>query len=216
MKPVRIVIFAKAPQPGFAKTRLIPSLGAQGAADLARRLLIHTVRTALAAKVGPVELCVTPSAEPAIWQSLAIADAVQWSEQGEGDLGDRLSRATQRIIAGGESVLLIGTDCPDLSAIYLKQAARALQSNDATLFPAFDGGYVLLGLNRFHESLFSGIAWSTKTVAVDTLCRLEQLRWAVQNHQMLHDIDEPIDLKWLPRTWLETPAYVSSNVRDGY
>lgn len=216
MKPVRIVIFAKAPQPGFAKTRLIPALGAQGAADLARRLLIHTVRTALAAKVGTVELCVTPAVEQSIWQTFAIADGVQWSEQGEGDLGERLARATQRVIEGGESVLLIGTDCPELSANCLQHAARTLQSKDATLFPAFDGGYVLLGLNRFHASLFTSIAWSTETVGVDTLCRLEQLGWAVQNHQMLHDIDEPIDLKWLPKTWLETPAHVSSSVGDGY
>jgi len=92
MKLIRIVIFAKAAQPGFAKTRLIPALGEKGAADLAQRMLTHTLSEALAAKIGPVELCVTPSSTDAIWQTLVIPDEVQYSDQGEGDLGERLTR----------------------------------------------------------------------------------------------------------------------------
>lgn len=157
MKPVRIVIFAKVPRPGFAKTRLIPALDAQGAADLARRLLAHTLGEALAARVGPVELCVTPSAADAVWQTLVIADAVQWSNQGEGNLGERMARAAQRVLDCGESVLLIGTDCAELDALQLQRAAHALHRTDATLFPTFDAGYALLGLNRFHPSLFRGM-----------------------------------------------------------
>lgn len=204
MKPVRIVIFAKAPLAEFAKTRLIPALGARGAAQLARRLLMHTLSEALAASVGPVELCVTPPATDAAWQTLAIPDALQWTDQGEDDLGARLSRAAQRVLESGKPVLLIGTDCPELTAVHLQQAASALQRTDATLIPTADGGYVLLGLNRFHSSLFEGIAWSTDTVAFETLRRLKQLGWTVHSHPMLHDIDEPADLKWLPKTWLET------------
>ena len=201
--PVRIVIFAKAPLPGVAKTRLIPALGAQGAADLAHRLLAHTLHKALAAGVGPVELCVTPSPADAAWQTLAISDPVQWSAQGEGDLGARMARASQRVLASGEPVLLIGTDCPQLSTDCLQQAAAALQRSDATLFPTFDGGYALLGLRRFDPSLFSGIVWSTGSVAFDTLHRLRQLGWTVESQPMLHDIDEAADLQWLPETWLE-------------
>ena len=195
--PVRIVIFAKAPLPGIAKTRLIPALGAQGAADLAHRLLAYTLHKTLAAGVGPVELCVTPSPSDAVWQTLAIFDPVQWSAQGEGDLGARMARASKRVLEAGESVLLIGTDCPELSVAQLQQAVRALQSTDAVLFPTFDGGYALLGLSRFHPSLFAGIAWSTDSVAFETLCRLGQLGWTVENHPKLHDIDEPADLQWL-------------------
>lgn len=201
MKPVRIVIFAKAPLPGFAKTRLIPALGEQGAADLARRMLLNTLSEALAAKVGPVELCVTPSAADAVWQTLSLSDAVQWSDQEEGDLGARLARATQRVLETDEPVLLVGTDCPELSATRLQQAARSLQHADATLFPTADGGYALLGLKRFHPFLFEDMPWSTDRVAFETLCRLGQLGWTVQNHPMLHDIDEPTDLQWLPKTW---------------
>lgn len=197
-KPVRIVIFAKAPLPGFAKTRLIPALGAQGAADLARHLLACTMEAALAAQVGAVELCVTPAPADPVWQTFNLSKAVQWTDQGEGYLGERMARAAQRVLDAGESVLLIGTDCPALDASQLHRAADALQRSDATLFPTFDGGYALLGLNRFDPSLFSGIAWSTDSVAAETMSRLNALDWRVDRHATVHDIDEPADLKWLP------------------
>ena len=202
MKPVRIVIFAKAPLAGFAKTRLIPALGQQGAAELAQRLLAQTLHEALISQVGPVELCVTPSAVQAVWETLAISGIVHRTDQGDGDLGERMARAAKRVVDAGESILLIGTDCPQLDAAQLQQAARALQFADATLVPAFDGGYVLLGLKRFDARVFSGIAWSTSSVATDTMSRMKQLEWRVEILPMLHDIDEPSDLKWLPKTWL--------------
>ena len=198
LQPTRIVIFAKAPLPGLAKTRLIPALGVQGAADLARWLLAYTLSKALSARLGPVELCVTPSAADPVWETLAINDTVQWSDQGEGDLGERMARAALRVLESGESVLLIGTDCPDLSPAHLRHAAAALGQADAAFIPALDGGYALLGLKRFHASLFAGIAWSTDGVAVETLSRLQQLGWTVQSQPKLHDIDEPTDLQCLP------------------
>ena len=203
IRPLRIVIFAKAPRPGLAKSRLIPALGSDGAAALARRFLAHTLDTALAASVGTVELCVTPAMTDPIWQSLGIPTAVQLTDQGEGDLGERMARAARRVTGSGEAVLLIGTDCPGLGARELQAAAQSLQQCDATLFPAADGGYALLGLNRFHDSVFSDIAWSTDTVAFETLGRLGNLGWSVQSHPPLHDIDEPADLQWLPKDWLE-------------
>ncbi|MDP3190690.1 TIGR04282 family arsenosugar biosynthesis glycosyltransferase [Rhodoferax sp.] len=198
MKPVRVVIFAKAPLAGLAKTRLIPALGRQGAAEMAKRLLGHTLREAVAAQVGPVELCVTPSVDHPIWSTLTIPKSVLLTEQGEGDLGERMARAARRVLGAGESVLLIGTDCPQLHAAQLQQAASALQHAHAALLPAFDGGYVLLGLNQFDASVFPGIAWSTDSVASATFQRLAQLNWRVHIGPTLHDIDEPPDLKWLP------------------
>ena len=209
MKPVRVVIFAKAPLAGFAKTHLIPALGRQGAAELAQRLLRHTLREALAAQVGPVELCVTPSPDQAIWQTLSLPGSVHLTDQGEGDLGERMARAARRVMDAGESVLLIGTDCPQLDVARLQQAATALQHTHATLVPAFDGGYVLLGLNQFDASVFSAIAWSTDSVAKETLHRLQQLEWRVTSWPMLHDIDEPSDLTCLPPTW-RIPACTTS------
>ena len=198
MRPVRILIFAKAPVAGLAKTRLIPSLGAQGAAELARRMLTHTLQQALSAEVGPVELCVTPSAADPLWKTFSAPAAVVWSDQGEGNLGDRMARAAQRSGDAAEAVLLIGTDCPTLDAALLRLAAQSLETFDATLVPSVDGGYVLLGLRQFHASLFTNIEWSTGTVARETLLRLERLGYRVQINPSVHDIDEPADLQWLP------------------
>lgn len=204
MTPVRIVIFAKAPRPGLVKTRLIPALGAPGAADLARLLLVRAVGAALAAEVGPVELCVTPARDDDAWPAEIRAAPVTWSEQGEGDLGRRLARVTRRVIDSGESVLLVGADCPELNAARLKQAGRSLRHYEAAMFPTADGGYALLGLNRFDPSLFASIAWSTNVVAQETLRRLALLNWTVKTHAVLHDIDRPADLKWLPKSWAKS------------
>jgi hypothetical protein len=205
MKTTRIVIFAKAPIPGFAKTRLIPALGADGAAALARQMLETTIANALAANVGPVELCVTPEIDDPVWRLFPLPHNIEYSSQGEGDLGARMARAAERVIARGESVLLIGADVPELSAERLRHAAMLLHNADATLFPTADGGYALLGLNRFHHLLFECIPWSTDVVAFSTLCRLGRLGWSVRNGPMLHDVDEPGDLKWL------TTAMAASN-----
>ena len=206
MKAVRIVVFAKAPLAGFTKTRLIPALGQQGAADLAKRLLEHTVYQTLESQIGTVELCVTPSATDTVWQTMCLPSGVRLTDQGEGDLGERMARAAERVIAAGESILLIGTDCPQLDAVQLQRAALALQHKQATLVPAFDGGYVLLGLTRFDSSVFSGIAWSTERVMGETMERLKRLDWPVETLPALHDIDEPSDLKWLPKAWLDTAS----------
>ena len=197
-RPPRIVVFAKAPVAGLAKTRLIPALGAQGAARLAAAMLSHAVEQALASAVGPVELCVTPAPHDPVWSGLAPQASLTWSDQGDGDLGERMARAAKRALDAGEPVLLMGTDCPELTAGRIREAAASLLAADATLVPAFDGGYVLLGLNRFDASLFAGIPWSTATVAQATRARVEQLGWSLQAMPTLHDIDEPADLRWLP------------------
>lgn len=202
MAKIRIVIFAKLPAAGFAKTRLIPALGSVGAARLAQQMLHHTVREALAAAVGTVELCVTPSPDEPEWRQQKLPHEVNWSYQGEGDLGDRLSRAARRTLQSGESILLIGTDCPALNAKQIKEAADALSHSDAVLIPATDGGYVLLGVNQFHEALFNTIAWSTATVSAETIIRMQRLKWSIELLPACHDIDEPSDLAHLPQDWL--------------
>jgi uncharacterized protein len=203
MRPVRIIIFTKAAQPGFTKTRLIPALGNQGAADLAKRMLMHTLNQSLEANVGSVEICVTPPATDSIWQNFAVSGELEYSDQGKGDLGERLSRVTQRVINNGESVLLIGTDCTQLTATHLQQAKDALRYFDSILIPATDGGYVLLGLNFFHSSLFESIKWSTCTVCSETIDQLNKLGRSVLSFPSMHDIDEPKDLRFLPGTWKE-------------
>jgi rSAM/selenodomain-associated transferase 1 len=202
----RVVIFAKAPVAGFAKTRLIPALGAQTAARLARRMLLHTLHEATAAAVGPVELCVTPHPSDPAWQGFPPLEGVCWTEQAVGDLGVRMADTVRRTSAVDEQVLLIGADCPQLDAEHLRRAAELLHDSDAVLYPTFDGGYALLGLRRFAARLFEQIPWSTAEVAGRTIECIRELGWSLAVGGMLHDIDEPIDLRWLPdgwRSWVE-------------
>jgi rSAM/selenodomain-associated transferase 1 len=189
----RIVIFAKAPVTGKVKTRLIPALGAEGAAGLAAEMLTRTVTEARAAGVNHVELCVDPDPAHADWDR-HIPHDLPLSAQGPGDLGERLSRAARRVIASGEKVILIGTDCPDLDRRRLSAAACGLQTHDAVIHPARDGGYVLLGLGRFDASLFQGIVWSTSSVAAETIARIRAIPWSLDVREMLRDVDVPADL----------------------
>ena len=204
MKRCRIVIFAKAPLAGFAKTRLISALGAEGAAVLAHKLLDLAIRQALDAAVGSVELCMTPADSDA-WKEVAIPAGVTCSAQGEGDLGERLARASERAISAGEFLILTGTDCPALDAQCLRQMAQDLDAADAVMVPTADGGYAALALKRFHPSLFSAIAWSTDSVALQTRRKIAALGWSVKQLPMLHDIDQPKDLQWLPADLAPAP-----------
>lgn len=193
----RIIIFAKAPQPGFAKTRLIPALGAEGAAKLAQQMLINTLHEALAAGIGTVELCGTPKIDNVAWQGITLPLGIEITNQGEGDLGARLARASGRAIENAEAVLLIGTDCVEMSATLLREAAQSLHEHDAVIHCTADGGYALLGLKRYSAALFSDMPWSTDVVASTTIARIGQLDWSLHVGQMLHDVDAPQDLKLL-------------------
>lgn len=190
----RIVIFAKAPVPGQAKTRLIPALGADGAARLAQQMLLDTWSTASSVLVASAELCVTPEPSHADWSGRLPRRAVEVTDQGGGDLGERLARAAARVIGEHERVLLIGTDCPHLTERRLRDACWELEGHDAVIHPTFDGGYALLGLRRFDPSIFAGIAWSTASVARETIGRIKALGWSLHLGETLRDIDEPEDL----------------------
>lgn len=193
-RQTRIVIFAKAPIPGQVKTRLIPALGPVGAAHLARRMLSETVAEAKKADLGAPELCTEPHPEAEVWRGL-VPDGVRLTRQGNGDLGARLARAAKRVISSGEDILLIGTDCPGLTASHMRAAAADLQGKDAVIHPATDGGYVLLGLRRYHSSLFDDLPWSTNEVGRLTIDRFAALGWTLQVSETLTDIDEPSDLR---------------------
>lgn len=196
-----IVVMAKAPVAGYAKTRLAPALGAEGAARLAARLLDHTLAQALAAGVGPVTLAAAPSAaHPAFdrWRPLPITIA----DQGDGDLGQRMARAIVAARAGTQRVLLAGSDAPAVDAGVFAAAARALEDHDAVVVPALDGGYALIGVARPADALFAGIAWSTPEVMAATRERLRALRWRHAELAPVADVDEPADLAALPADFL--------------
>lgn len=198
-----ITVFAKAPAPGYAKTRLIPALGANGAAALAERLLHHTLANACGADVGPVELCCAPDTRHQVFLACAREFGITLTVQKEGELGERMADAAYRGLARTRSVIIAGTDCPALDALQFSAAADALQKgHDAVCVPAVDGGYVLLGLRRFDPHLFSAMPWSTANVMSETRKRMTELAWHWTELPMLADIDTPSDLVHVPKTLL--------------
>jgi len=192
---VPILVFAKAPVPGEVKTRLVPALGAAGAAELHERLVDRTLATAAAAATGPVELCCAPDAAHPALAALARAHGATLAGQGPGDLGDRMHAAFRRSLAGAPAAIVIGCDCPALAPRHLREAAAALAGgHDAVIAPAEDGGYVLIGLRRAERSLFDGIGWGGAAVVAETRERLAALGWRWRELETLWDLDRPEDL----------------------
>ncbi len=190
-----VIVFAKAPVPGEVKTRLIPRLGARGAASLHAALVERALETARAARVGPVELCCAPDASHPFFVACAKRFGVAVTAQTAGDLGARMHAVFERVVPDSGSALLIGSDCPALAPEQLREAAAALQGgHDAVLGPAEDGGYVLVGLARTSPEVFDGIAWGGSDVMRDTCARLGALGWRWHELAELWDVDRPDDL----------------------
>jgi rSAM/selenodomain-associated transferase 1 len=191
-EPVAIAVLARAPVPGFAKTRLIPVLGPKRAAALQARLTERAVATATAAATGPVTLWTTPDESHPVFQALAADFGVTLARQGDGDLGARMLTA---MAAASGPCLVIGADCPALTAEHLRDAAQCLRGGtDAVVIPVVDGGYTLIGTRRPQPALFAGIAWSTATVMDATRARLREAHLTWREPVTLWDIDRPEDL----------------------
>ena len=183
-----IAIFARWPEPGKAKTRLIPALGEQGAADVYARLLEMTVHEARESGL-PFHLRVTGD-DPARFKAW-LGENLDVRDQGDGDLGAKLARVP---VPG----IMIGSDCPGLTAALLREAASVLPNRDAVIGPAQDGGYWLLGLKEPCPELFADMAWSTPEVFPETLRRLEAAGISPHLLPELVDIDTGDDLDAWP------------------
>jgi rSAM/selenodomain-associated transferase 1 len=195
-EPVAIAVLAKAPLPGLAKTRLIPALGADGAAMLAARLIERAITTAQTAAIGPVTLWCAPDERHPVFAAMPQKYGVTLARQPDGDLGARMHEAA---VAANRPALVIGSDCPALTAAHLREAADALRDHDAVLIPADDGGYVLIGLRQPCEALFSGMQWSVASVMAETRRRLRSLGLSWRELAPLWDIDTPENLARLQR-----------------
>lgn len=202
MTDTTIAIFARAPEPGKTKTRLIPVLGAEGAAKLQAALIERTLMTARAAACGRVELWCEPSIHhPWLYQCMSRHN-VEGTTQCDGDLGARMQHAAAAALASSDRVLIIGTDCPALTPAHLQSAYAALDAHDAVLTPAEDGGYVLIGLKWWDARLFSGIAWGGDRVLEQTRARLRALDWRWHETAALWDVDRPDDFARLSASGL--------------
>ena len=182
-----VALFTKWPTPGAAKTRLIPSLGAEGAAQLHARLVEATLATVRASELSfEVRTTGAPPADFVAW----LGEDIRVVEQGDGDLGMRLARVPA-------PMLLIGGDAPDLTPDLLRRAATALVDEAAVIGPAADGGYWLLGLSRPMPHLFTSMSWGTDAVATETIARLARDGISPVILPTLHDCDRPEDLtRW--------------------
>lgn len=192
----RIIVFAKAPIPGAVKTRLCPPLAAEEAAELQRRMIRHTLNTASLADLGPVELhCAVDTRHP-FFAACSRDFDIALKAQTPGDLGMKMQTA----LSEANPAILIGTDCPSITAEYLREAAAALTNVNSIVFgPAEDGGYGLIGLNGATPDIFTGIGWGSADVMKSTRNILSATGQAWRELQPIWDVDRPDDLMRLAR-----------------
>lgn len=207
----RILVFAKAPVAGRAKTRLIPALGAEGAARLQAALLEDALQRACAAAPIGLELWGTGEDSAAWLPQAAARYGASLHEQCSGDLGARMQGALARATADGTPALIMGTDAPGLSATSIEQAGASLARHDAVLVPALDGGYVMFGMHMAPAELFSDIDWGTDRVLTATRERLRVLDWRVDERPATWDVDRPEDLARVRALGGRWPAYVDDS-----
>jgi uncharacterized protein len=189
-----LAVFARAPVPGEAKTRLIPRLGAAGAARLQAALIRRALRTATDAALGPVSLWCAPDCSHPVFAACRDELDVALAPQCGRDLGARMLHAFT-VLCPVQRVLLIGTDCPALTVDALRAAAAALdEGDDAVFVPAEDGGYVLVGLARPIAVLFGDIAWGSDRVMAQTRDRLRAAGVHWRELAPSWDVDRPEDL----------------------
>lgn len=191
----RLAVFARFPEPGRAKTRLIPALGPEGAAQIHEEMVRHTLKS-----IDGLSARRHVSVE--VWY--AGGDTVRFGDtfgpreyhaQVKSNLGERMSYAFRSMLAKAHAAVIVGTDCPALDAGVLIEAFESLRTYDVVLGPASDGGYYLIGLRAAVSGLFDRMPWGTDAVFVETLRRAEGLGLNVHRLRMLGDVDEPGDLR---------------------
>lgn len=190
-----LAILAKAPVAGQVKTRLIPRLGADGAADLHAYLLRHTLTIATqATSAKDIVLWTALDHDHSLFHELAERHAIHLRPQPDGDLGERMYQALAAMPGPG---LVVGSDCPLLTPELLRTCQQALANADAVFLPAEDGGYGLVGTYRPDRRLFQDIDWGTERVMPQTQLRAYELGWNIICPAQVWDLDRPEDFdRW--------------------
>jgi uncharacterized protein len=200
MAEICSIVFTRYPEAGKVKTRLIPALGDEGAANLHQKMAEHTISQVRALQrllPGDIEVWFV-GGDLALMQAW-LGEDLRYQRQPDGDLGDRMQLAFQSTFDRGyKKAIVVGTDCPGLTTEILAQSFEALEDNPLALGPAIDGGYYLIGLQYSIPELFTGITWSTANVLQDTLKIAESLDMIPTLLPYLTDIDLPQDLAHLP------------------
>ncbi|MCP4626796.1 MAG: DUF2064 domain-containing protein [bacterium] len=197
----RIIIFTRYPEPGTTKTRMIPELGPEGAAELQRQMTEHI--KARVDELGTVhQFAVEIHYEGGNDNLMAawLGHGLTYCRQGSGDIGFRMGRALQDAFEQGcKTVLIIGSDIPDITPGIMQNAFETLGHKDLVLGPAADGGYYLIGVNQntfrhWHPQLFKNISWGTERVLPETLDIAKKLELNFSLLDTLRDVDRPEDL----------------------
>lgn len=193
-----IGVLAKAPAPGQAKTRLIPALGAEGAAQLQRQLTLHALQTATAAAPGAVTLFTAGNPDHPFWTQCRAQFGVTVVAQHGSHLGERMQHALQTLLRTHERAALTGTDCPVLEVHHLAELIAALDNARMAFIPAEDGGYVAVAARDIAAPAFGPLDWGTAAVMQQTRAALAGVGWRAQRDWVelpaLWDIDRPEDL----------------------
>jgi glycosyltransferase A (GT-A) superfamily protein (DUF2064 family) len=209
---------AKAPIPGAVKTRLVPFLSIDEAAELARALLIDQLSHLKAISTADLYLAFTPQETAALMHELAPPEFALFS-QTHGDLGARMQNIFANLFAKGHKyIVLIGADLPPVPLGYFTQAFIHLHGKKSPIHPPFvkgerggfdgpqqrvvlgpsrDGGYYLIGLNRQVPEIFTDMRWSHDQVFAQTLVKLRALTVPTLELPQWFDVDTPADLKAL-------------------
>lgn len=198
----KIIIFARAPHAGMVKTRLASSLGDEQALQVYLQLLRQTVETACNSALAAVEIHVTEDPGHPVFTALAAEYALTIRSQRGSSLGQRMYSALADCLNSRRYCLLIGTDCPNITAEYLGEAFSVLQQEqDVVIGPAEDGGYVLIGARRVEEEWFNGIPWGSQQVLQASRTKLAAGKVRYSELKTLWDIDRLDDYqRWQQRT----------------
>lgn len=184
-----IIVFVKNIKLGKVKTRLAKTIGNQAALEVYSELVKVTEK---ATRNTPTDkhIYFSDAIEDSKWQ-----DTHKTVQEGE-NLGERMKNAFQKGFADGyERIVLIGTDLPDINTKHLKKGLKALVNNSMVFGPAMDGGYYLIGMNKFHTFIFENKPWSLPNLLESTLLELKQKNISFSLLETLNDIDTFEDLK---------------------
>lgn len=196
----RLIVFTRYPEPGTTKTRLIPELGPEGAADLQRRMTEHTLNRVSPVDRSGYDLQIRFEGGDAGGMEDWLGPGLEFRPQGEGDLGARMERAFRESFAEGYAkTIIVGTDCPDLNTDDVRTAYALLEDNQTVLGPATDGGYYLIGIrsgaqDKVFPAVFHGIPWGTRDVLERTVNSLAATGLDLGLLDEKDDVDEPEDL----------------------
>jgi hypothetical protein len=206
--PPHLIVFTRYPEPGAAKTRLIPALGAEGAAGLQRTMTAHALLEARRARIRlGFRISVAHAGGDAAQMAAWLGPDIDYIPQEGADLGARLDHAFRRVLAKQPPwAAVMGCDCPGLTHQHISQVLSAAKAADMALAPAEDGGYVLVALRRCAPSVFEGIDWGGAEVLEQQVERAEALGLRVYVHgEKLPDVDEPVDLRHWPAPCPDAP-----------